>query len=331
MASTIRGDDGFDSAQYVNLLNTYTGKNAIINGCFRVWQRGTTQSTVGYGSDDRWYNTVTDGSIVNSKLDFAVGQTEVPGNPVSAAQVVVVGGTLVTDLVAKLQKTEDVTRFAGRTVTFSFYAKASSSALNLSVEFKQNFGVGGSTGVDVIGVTKFSLGTTYARYTVTVTLPSISGKVIGTGNNLQATFYFSAGSDYDLRTDYLGHQTGTFYLSNVQLEIGEEATPFEERNLSHEVALCLQYYQVFTFSRVLGITYNASYGALQAVTFPIRMRAIPTIDVTVFTPVGATGTPVALVNNYASVYKCEFLYTWTGATVGSGFVANLTFSAEAEL
>ena len=37
-------------------------------------------------------------------------------------------------------------------------------------------------------------------------------------------------------------QTGTFYLTGLQFEIGSQATPFEHRSFGEELALCQRYY-----------------------------------------------------------------------------------------
>jgi hypothetical protein len=48
----------------------------------------------------------------------------------------------------------------------------------------QVFGTGGSPSANVgISGTKISVGTTFQKVTVTATLPSISGKTLGTNNN----------------------------------------------------------------------------------------------------------------------------------------------------
>ena len=53
-------------------------KNWIINGMFDVWQRGTSQTSIGYGSDDRWQNAHQVSTKTHSRQAFIVGQTDVP-------------------------------------------------------------------------------------------------------------------------------------------------------------------------------------------------------------------------------------------------------------
>ena len=57
-----------------------TFKNRIINGNFDVWQRATSQTSSGYGSDDRWTNSNTGSTKTHSRQTFDLGQTDVPGN-----------------------------------------------------------------------------------------------------------------------------------------------------------------------------------------------------------------------------------------------------------
>jgi hypothetical protein len=75
-------------------------------------------------------------------------------------------------------------------------------------------------------------------------VPSISGKTLGTDNNLSiCNIWFDAGSDFNARTDSLGQQSGTFEIAQVQLEPGPVATPFEQRPIGTELALCQRYYE----------------------------------------------------------------------------------------
>jgi hypothetical protein len=79
---------------------------------------------------------------------------------------------------------------------------------------------------------------------VTATIPSLSGKTLGTNGDSAFTLniWFDAGSDYNSRTDTLGQQSGTFDIAQVQVEPGPVATPFERRPIGTELALCQRYY-----------------------------------------------------------------------------------------
>ena len=256
-------------------------RNAIINGNFDVWQRGTSQTVSGYGSADRWSIEVSGSTESVTQQTFALGQTDVPHNPkYYLRDVVTTAGTSGAYSVL-VQKIEGVESFAGETVTFSFYAKAD-SAKNVAVEFSQRFGTGGSPSANVnsIDVTTVSLTTSWTKYTVTADIPSISGKTLGTDgtDHLRVLIWLDAGSTYNARTNSLGNQSGTFEFAQVQLESGSVATPFERRSVGEELALCQRYYQYhnlgvsfFLDAYLLTNTYHRT-----PFNYPVKMRAIPT-------------------------------------------------------
>lgn len=267
--------------------NLIPGRNKIINGNFDIWQRDITFSPPSHQpyhyTADRWCNGFHVSSLSTvTRQDFALGQTDVPGNPRYYCRVAVTSGGTASSFVNILQRIEDVRTFQGQTVTVSFWAKADATK-PVCVGFVQNFGTGGSPSAKVegIGATKLTLTTSWAKYTVTVSIPSITGKTLGSdGNNyLTLVIWFEAGSDYDSRTDTLGLQSGTFDIAKVQVELGSNATTFEELPLATQFDLCLRYYG--NNGGVGYVLYGNSIDieALASLALPTPMRTIPTVTV----------------------------------------------------
>jgi len=226
-------------------------RNAIINGNFDIWQRGTSHTVGGYGSVDRWVISPTGSTFSTTRQSFTLGQTDVPGEPTFFCRTVVTSVAGASNFVVMGQPVEGVRTLAGQQATVSFWAKAD-GAKPISVELSQRFGTGGSPSADVnaLGVTKVVLSTSWQKITTTVTLPSIAGKTLGSDSNdlLYLFIWFDAGSDLNARTDTLGQQSGTFDIAQVQVEAGPVATPFERRSIGTELALCQRYFQVYTGS-----------------------------------------------------------------------------------
>ena len=243
---------GVEGTGQVSLTNVSLGggafmfRNKIINGNFDIWQRETSQTSAGYGSADRWNNDHSGSSKTASQQAFTLGQTEVPGNPKYYLRHVVTSVSGSGNYCLTQQKIEGVSTLAGKTATLSFWAKADSNK-NIATEFSQFFATGGSPSstVNGIGVTTHSLTTSWQKFTTTVSIPSISGKTLGTNGNdyLHLVIWFDSGSTYSSRNNSLGQQSGTFDIAQVQLEIGTAATPFEHRPIGMELSLCQRYYQ----------------------------------------------------------------------------------------
>jgi hypothetical protein len=259
-------------------------RNAIINGNFDIWQRGTSFTGSEYGAD-RWLSSRSGSTHTVTRQPFTLGQTDVPSEPTYYIETIVSSVAGANNNSTLNQRIEDVRTFAGQQVTLSFWAKADASK-NIAVEFVQSFGTGGSpsAGVQGISVTKVALTTSWQKITVTTTIPSISGKTLGTDANssLRLIIYFDAGSNFNSRTDSLGQQSGTFDIAQVQLESGPAATPFERRPQQTELALCQRYFQTMTAASLTCSTFKYMAGARTGSfggggAFNTQMRTTPSV------------------------------------------------------
>jgi hypothetical protein len=244
------------------------GKNKIINGDFGVWQRGTTVSasnTYAYLSD-RW-QSVCDGNFSGSRQTFTPGTAPVAGYEGKYFfRYTKTSGTYWQ----VQQPIEDVQTLAGQTATISFWAKVD-SAKTVYIQLTQNFGSGGSAAVTTSAGTQ-ALTTSWARYSFTVAVPSISGKTVGTSSNLALEIG-------------IGATTGniTLDLWGVQVEESSVATAFQTATgtLQGELAACQRYYvrwgdgtQAYTLVSTSGwITNATTCGGF--LNLPVRMRTVP--------------------------------------------------------
>jgi hypothetical protein len=271
-------------------------RNRIINGDFDVWQRGVGPFTAADYGADRWIHSRIGTTQSVTQQPFTVGQTAVPNEPTYFCQTVVTSVAGAGNQCVLAQRIEDVRTFAGQQVTISFWAKANATR-SIAVELVQSFGTGGSPSatVEAIGVTKVSIGTSWQKVTVTTTMPSISGKTLGTNNDHQLTLaiWFDAGSTFNSRTSTLGQQSGTFDIAQVQVEPGPVATPFEHRPLQIEVTMCERYF----FSSIQNIAALSPYTPVSTssdllidIQFPVTMRATPVIVLGTQTPGGGAAT-----------------------------------------
>ncbi len=311
--------------------NSLMFRNKIINGNFDIWQRGTSQTSSGYGSDDRWSNEQTGSTKTHTRETFTLGQIDVPNNPKYYSRTVVISSSGSGNYCFKAQKIESVLTFSGSTATLSFWAKADASK-NIAIEFVQVFGTGGSPSSSVtgIGVTTCALTTSWKKFIVTVNIPSISGKTLGTAGDdfISFNFWFEAGSSFNSRTNNLGQQSGTFDISQVQFESGSAATPFEQRSISLELSLCQRYYEVLfstSSNYALDFTYvNAGdYRAMWC--FKAEKRARPTAALT-----SGSSWTAATPTFYYSKSHLGFFNT-NGGAINGGSADKAVLYAESEL
>jgi hypothetical protein len=229
---------GIDQSQLAGVSHNY-----IINGAFDVNQRAFT-SVVSGGfvavyHFDRWRLTGSGSLATVTPQVFTPGTAPLAG--LELANFLRLNSS--TDELAVIgQPVEDVRTLAGQTATISFYAKAASGTPKIAIELDQQFGAGGSARVTTYAG-QVTLSTSWQRLTATVSVPSISGKTIGTSSSLTLNLFASASSAFDARTGSLGLQNNTFDIAGVQLEAGSVATPFKRHapSLQGELAACRRF------------------------------------------------------------------------------------------
>jgi hypothetical protein len=202
-------------------------KNKIINGSLQVWQRGTSQSTGGFGSVDRFYFGWGSGA-----LSVVKGQDIQPSPASVDGHYMLLGGTgLVNGYF--YHAVEGVRTFAGQTCTLSYYyTNVSGTDTGGTPYIRQVFGTGGSGDVDTQPISDTSVlvnGSNQFRRTLVFNLPSVSGKTIG-ANNCSRIIVPCA---------------GTFQKAywSFQLEAGSAATSFDALPYAAELASCQRYYE----------------------------------------------------------------------------------------
>jgi hypothetical protein len=254
-------------------------KNKFINGNFDFWQRSTSANltTSSYPAPDRWvwiYDGTSSSTNTVSRQTFALGQTDVPGNPKYYMQYTY--GVTSTPSNYFRQNIESVLTLAGKTCTVSFWARCTSGTVVCSFQNQQEFGSGGSpsAGVYGIGTTSFTLTTTWQKFVFTHTLPSITGKSVGTTHDgsINPSFIFPTNAG------------NTVQFAQMQFEEGSVATPFEQRPLGLELLLCQRYYQQVGGEAYTGIGYGINFSTAQIargvyVKFNATMRAAPTASI----------------------------------------------------
>lgn len=257
-------------------LNTKIGNNYIINGNFDFWQRGFNFNEGNDYGPDRWA-IINAGSQLNiSREEFTIGQSDVPNNPRYFVKVDVVSSAVGAGI---SQKIENVKTLSNQYVTISFWAKSDSN-INIESRLDQNFGTGGSPSTNINGTSKnHNITNVWQKFTHTVNIPSILGKVLGDNND-----------DYlELIISNVDNEIFTLYLSQIQIESGQNATGFKFRHLAEELSLCQRFYEKSynvdeepsTNGANGRIIYDIASAVIYTVSSPFKVtkRSVPSITI----------------------------------------------------
>jgi len=249
---------------YMNAQNLNFGvRNILINGAMQVAQRGTTSTSTGYQTVDRW------------KVPNMTNQAQLTDAPTGFSNSLEVTGTVVGSsgygIIDQFIEAKNIAYAVGKTVTLSAYVKnTGTSTVSVSCEiYSANSADTFSSTTLVSSLTSQTITTGWTR----IVFPSFSLPA-GAANGLQVRIF-----------RYDGSNSQKWQITGVQLEVGTSPTPFEYRSYGTELQLCQRYYYVVASQAAAGnqsVEYGVAsfYSATELdafITFPVSMRTNPTL------------------------------------------------------
>ena len=241
-------------------------RNRIINGDMRIAQRATSSGTQGYSTLDRFYCNRSGG---------VAGLT--------MAQVY--GAFSTTKYCLTLQRDNGNTNTANMAVYQAIEGLNSQdlAGKNVTVSFQIGTGsISSTTGHSIIlsyQTTTTDKGPTSAGWT---DLTAQTFTVTASSSFTQKTATFAVPSTATQLMAYISLAvSGTagaddrFYITEIQVEEGSVATPFERRLYTSELALCQRYY--WQGGNGANGIQNSGTTARYDVRYPVIMRSAPTI------------------------------------------------------
>jgi hypothetical protein len=301
------------------------GRNKFANPLFRVNQRSTGPWTASGYTADQWA-LVTSLDTVSVSVVALSDVTRAPIGDDEAGvglQATITGNSNGVASTLICHRVEDLRRLAGKTVVVSFYAFAS-AAMKVGVSIDQNFGSGGSPSAAVQqNGTSVTIGTTFARYQVALTVPTWVGKTLGTNNNhyTQINLWLSSGTANATRSGNVGVQSGVFMFWGMQAEVGTVATPLEKPEPSLDLGACQRFFQLGQISIQVPGTAGQTLGMSSSPC--VQMRAAPTLVLTTNASTNV-GTPT-LTANQSIFFASAVISATASATL------NVSFQASSEL
>ena len=302
-------------------------RNIIINGAMLVAQRGTSSTISGYGSVDRFnvINSGTDESPTQAQVDVASGTTPFTLGFRKALRVTngnQTGGAGTLDFISMRTRIEaqDMANSgwnytsSSSFITLSFWAK-SSVAQNFYGYLYTHDGTAQAYAFETGSLTA----NTWTK--VVLKIPGNSNLQFDNNTNEGLDIYISqfwgtdrtdggknlnswasyngAARTRDFTTTWYTTNDATFELTGVQLEVGEQATPFEHRSFANELRRCYRYFQRRTdgsnYQWVSLVSYYANSEIHGFFDHYETMRASPTL----YTDTGSNTLAVQRAGGYA--------------------------------
>ena len=284
-------------------------RNIIINGAMNVAQRGTSSTSSGYYTVDRfrWINGGIDNSPTQAQVDVASGTTPYTlgfrksYRVTNADQTSGAQGNSIIRLQTKIEAQDIANSGWNYTstssfITFSFWIKSSVAQEFFGYLYSQD----GSSQSYIFSTGSLSADT----WTKVIhTIPGNSNLTFDNNNDTGLNIQWQAfmGTTYtdnsatlnqwgawnssirvpDMTSTWYTTDGATLEVTGVQLEVGSQATAFEHRSFGEEALLCKRYYQ-----QIVGNSDLVMFGsgrasgtstALVATQLAVPLRASPTI------------------------------------------------------
>ena len=245
-----------------NLVSNSMARQAIINGNFDVWQRGTSVDTGYKYTADRW-QAIRGGGAAGGT---ASRQTASLDGSKYSCRVQRNSGTSETDYIRICQNLESVDsmKFQNKSVTLSFWAKKGADFTDSVI----GVGIRSGTGTDESFITGYTGSVSVAASTPTLTTSwqkfTLTGAVPSNSNELAVYFTYNDPSGTASTNDW-------FEVTQVQLCAGDVALPFMPKSFEEEYRTCMRYYEKgYAYATAPGTAvYSGSNGFNSALGNPL--------------------------------------------------------------
>ncbi len=280
-------------------------KNHIINGDFRIWQRGTTGSTnttSGVDSADRFHVNKSSGTGFGSRVTITNAEKSVPNNSGYAYKLTC---TIGNNNMGVHQKVENIRPFLGKYLTLSFWAKGTNpGGGHFKSSWIRSYDNGTNNGEWTVA-DNIVLNEDWQFYSFTTKIPNkIHSETIDDDkSHLWCDILRQPGDDTSTNP-------WEIYLANVQLEYGTQPTEFEFRPKGVELALCQRFYWKIasnTYRRINGYKRGDSNSHFE-IHCPVPMRIAPAPTLL------ASGTFTDFQSNFNTTQSSPTINEWNTDT-----------------
>ena len=289
-------------------VNQYGNRNLIINGAMQVAQRGTSFASVSSGEA---YTVDRFGRYINAAGTWTITQsTDTPTGQGFASSIkfdcTTANGSLAANseyLFFQRFEGQDLQRLKKGTanaekVTLSFWVKSAKTGTYITELYDNN------NSRHISRAYTISSANTWEKKELTFDGDTTGAITNNTATSIQLNFFLANGSNWQsgtLQTSWgantqanravgqvnLADSTSNdWYLTGVQLEVGDTATDFEHRSFGDELARCQRYCVDLTPTSAPyipgtgAVPHNNTAVAVTHVALPVTMRASPSVSIT---------------------------------------------------
>ena len=294
-----------------NINGTQIGgrRNLLINGDMKIAQRGTSSTSNGMNTIDRFAVNFDSGlTEAPTQAQVTLSSSDTPYSSGFRYALKITNGNQTSQdandyiQIAHKIEAQDVAQSgwnyisSSSNITLSFWVKASIAQTmyaRLNAE-------------DASRAFSFAFSATTSWTKITKIIPGNSNLVFNNDNGTGIALYIipfygtsyttsghtndawitDSGSDQvtDMANTWFSGNDATLEVTGVQLEVGSQATPFEHRSFGEELFLCQRYYYRHATGSSKGVSengtqYNGSTIFL-SIPLPTEMRAAPSLDIT---------------------------------------------------
>jgi len=292
-------------AALIGSQSALSNRNLIINGAMQVAQRGTSSTSAGYQTVDRFKNAFSGVAVTQSQETLTSGDPYDVGfrHFYRQTNTSVSSATSAYLQIEQKFEAQDISKSAwnykssSSHITISFWARSSLTGTYYvqlrthdGTEYRRNLSF-----TLVADTWKKIEVTTAGNSNLQINNDNDSGLTVfitphyGTdftgGEEISTTDWFDRNGQADAYyPDYAQNwsntASATFDITGVQLEVGEQDTPFEHRSYGDELARCQRYYYAHADGAAQSIGFGANYSSTlltSQVHFPVTMRSAPTL------------------------------------------------------